>query len=101
MMPPVTWLQRLRRQLFPRHEQRDCCHYHGQDYHAIAALVNSAYRQLRRSDLYGDDLDELRYQLVREARLGDDERTTALLAAGRALRHSDPTACRRAALDLR
>ena len=79
MMPSLSWLQRLRRQLLPRHGVRDCCYYHRQDFHAIAAVVNAAYRQLRRSDLRGDDLDELRYKLVGEAQLSDDERTTALM----------------------
>jgi hypothetical protein len=79
MMPPLSWLQRMRRQLLPRHDVRDCCHYHRQDFHAIAAVVNTAYRQLRRSDLRGDDLDELRYKLVGETRLSEDERTTALM----------------------
>jgi hypothetical protein len=79
MMPPLSWVQRLRRQLLPRHGVLDCCHYHRQDFHAIAEVVNTVYRQLRRSDLRGDDLDELRYKLVGGAQLSEDERTTALM----------------------
>jgi hypothetical protein len=79
MMPPLTWLQRLLRQAFPRHDLRDCCHYHRQDFHAIAATVNVVHRQLRRSGADGDDADELRFRLTQEARLSEDERSTALL----------------------
>src|ERR1035441_5684962 len=75
----LTWLQRLLRQAFPRHDLRDCCHYHRQDFHAIAATVNVVHRQLRRSGADGDDADELRFRLTQEARLSEDERSTALL----------------------
>lgn len=79
MMPPLTWPQRLARQVFPRRGVRECCYYHRQDFHAIAAAVNAVYRQVRRSGLDGDDADDLKYRLLDQASLSEDERTTALL----------------------
>jgi len=66
-------------QVFPRRRVRDCCYYHRQDFHAIAAAVNAAHRQLRRSGLGGDDADELKFRLLEGSRLSEDERSTALL----------------------
>lgn len=79
MMPPLSWRQRVLRQVFPRRGVRDCCHYHRQDFHAIAATVNAVHRQLRRSGLDGEDTDELRFRLLEEAGLSEDERSTAML----------------------
>ena len=79
MMHPPSWLQRVLRQVFPRRGVRDCCYYHRQDFHAIAATVNAAHRQLLRSGLDGDDVDELRFRLLKEAGLSEDERSTAML----------------------
>jgi hypothetical protein len=79
MMPPLSWYRRVLRQAFPRHGTRDCCHYHRQDFHAIAATVNAVHRQLRRSGLDGADADELRFRLLDEAGLGEDEHRTAML----------------------
>lgn len=79
MMPPITWRQRVLRQVFPHHGVRDCCYYHGQDFHAIAAAVNAVYQQLRRSGLDGDDADELTFRLLAERRLSEDEHSTAVL----------------------
>ncbi len=79
MMPPLTWRQRVLRQVFPRRGALGCCYYHRQDFHAIAATVNAVHRQLRRSGLDGEDADELRFRLLNEAALSEDERTTALL----------------------
>lgn len=79
MMPALTWPQRLARQVFPYRGVRDCCYYHRQDFHAIAATVNAVHRQVRRSGLDGDDADELRYRLLEQASLSQDERTTASL----------------------
>lgn len=42
MMPPLTWPQRLARQVFPRRDVRECCYYHRQDFHAIAATASAA-----------------------------------------------------------
>jgi hypothetical protein len=42
MMPPLTWRQRILRQVFPCRGVRDCCYYHRQDFQAIAATVNGA-----------------------------------------------------------
>jgi len=79
MMPALSWPQRLARQVFPRRGVRECCYYHRQDFHAIAATVNAVYRQVRRSGLDGEDADDLRYRLLEQASLSEDERTTALL----------------------
>jgi hypothetical protein len=79
MMPPLSWRERVLRQVFPRRGVRDCCYYHRQDFHAIAAAVNAAHRQLRRSGLDGDDADELKSQLLEGSRLSEDERSTAML----------------------
>jgi len=79
MMPPITWRQRVLRQVFPRRSVRDCCYYHGQDFHAIAAAVNAVYQQLRSSGLDGDDADELTFRLLAERRLSEDEHSTAVL----------------------
>jgi hypothetical protein len=79
MMPALTWRQRALRQRAPRRGVQDCCHYHRQDFHAIAATVNAVHRQLRRSGLDGEDADELTFRLLREARLSEDERDTATL----------------------
>jgi len=79
MMPPLSWRQRVLRQVFPRRGVRDYCHYHRQDFRAIAATVNAVHRQLRRSGLDGEDADELRFRLLEEAGLSEDERSTAML----------------------
>ena len=79
MMPPITWRQRALRQVFPRRGVRDCCYYHGQDFHAIAAAVNAVYRQLRRRGLDGDDADELTFRLLDGCGLSEDEHSTAVL----------------------
>ena len=79
MTPPLSCRQRVLRQVFPRRGVRDCCHYHRQDFHAIAATVNAVHRQLRRSGLDGENADELRFRLLEEAGLGEDERSTAML----------------------
>jgi hypothetical protein len=79
MMPRLTRPQRLARQVFPRRNVRECCHYHRQDFHAIAATVNAVHRRVRRSGLDGEDADDLRYRLLEKASLSEDERTTALL----------------------
>jgi len=79
MMPPLTWRQRALRQVFPRRGVRDCCCYHRQDFHAIAAAVSAVHRQLRRGGLDGEDADEQRFRLLKETGLGEDERDTAML----------------------
>jgi hypothetical protein len=79
MMPPLGWRQRVLRQVFPRDGARDCCHYHRQDFRAIAATVNAVHRQLCRSGLDEDGADELSSWLLQEAGLSEDERTTAML----------------------
>jgi hypothetical protein len=79
MKPPLTWRQRAVRQVFPRRSARDCCYYHRQDFHAIAATVNAMHRQLRRAGLDDDDADELRFRLLKEAGLSEHERSTAVL----------------------
>lgn len=79
MMPPITWRQRLLRQVFPRRGVQDCCHYHRQDFHAIAAAVITAYRQISRRGLEDEEADELMFQLVRDAELTEAEQMTAML----------------------
>jgi hypothetical protein len=79
MMPPLTWLQRTLRQISPRRDVRDCCYHHRQDLHAIAATVNAVHKQLRRSGLDGEDADDLRFRLLEEAGLREDQRSTAML----------------------
>jgi hypothetical protein len=79
MMPPLSWRQRALRQIFPRRRAQECCYYHRQDFHAIAAAVNAAHRQLRRSGLDGDGADDLKFRLLERSRLSEDERTTAAL----------------------
>jgi hypothetical protein len=79
MMPPITWRQRLLRQVFPCRGVRDCCHYHRQDFHAIAAAVITAYRQISRRGLDDEEADELMFQWVRDAELTEAERMTAML----------------------
>ena len=79
MMPPITWRQRLLRQIFPRRSVLDCCLYHGQDLHAIAAAVITVYRQIRRRSLESEEADELMLRLLQDARLTKDEQATAML----------------------
>ena len=79
MMPPLTWRQRVLHQVFPRRGVRDCCYYHRQDFHAIAATVNEVYRRLRRNWLDGEEAEELTFRLLREASLSEDEHRTAML----------------------
>ena len=79
MMPGLTWRERLLRQVFPRRDLRKCCYYHQQDFHAIAAAVNSVHRQLSRTGLDGEEADELTFQFLKQSNLGEDERNTALL----------------------
>ena len=79
MMAPLSWRQRVLRQLFPRRDVRNCCYYHGQDFHAIAAAVNAVHRQLRRSGVDGDDADELTFRLLDGYGLSEDEHSTAVL----------------------
>jgi hypothetical protein len=79
MMSPLTWRQRVLRQVFPRRGVRDCCYYHRQDFHAVAATVNAAHRQLRRRDLDGDDADELKSRVLEGSGLSEEERSTAVL----------------------
>ena len=63
----------------PHRGVRDCCYYHRQDFHAIAAAVNAIHRQLRRSGLDGDDADELMFRLLDGCGLSEDEHSTAML----------------------
>jgi hypothetical protein len=79
MMPPITWRQRFLRQVFPRRGVRDCCHYHMQDFHAIAAAVITAYRQISRRRLEAEEADELMFQLLQDAGLTEAEQMTAAL----------------------
>jgi hypothetical protein len=79
MMPPITWRQRLLRQVFPRRSVQDCCHYHSQDFHAIAAAVITAYRQISRRGLEGEETDELMFRLLQDAGLTEAEQMTAAL----------------------
>lgn len=79
MIPPITWRQRLLRQVFPRRGVRDCCHYHGQDFHAIATAVVSIYQQVSRRGLEGEEADELTFRLLQATGLTDAERMTAML----------------------
>jgi hypothetical protein len=79
MMAPLTWRQRVLRQVIRRRGVRDCCHYHRQDFHAIAAAVNTVHRQLCRKGTDVEDTEELQFRLLGEARLSEDERTTAML----------------------
>jgi hypothetical protein len=79
MMPPITWRQRLLRQIFLRRSVRDCCLYHGQDLHAIAAAVISAYRQISDRGLEGEDADEFMSRLLQDSGLTEREQMTATL----------------------
>jgi hypothetical protein len=79
MMPPITWRQRLFRQVFPRRGIQDCCHYHRQDFHAIAATVITIYRQISHRGLEGEEADELTFQLLQDTRLTEAEQFTAML----------------------
>ena len=79
MMPPITLRQRLLRQIRPRRNGWNCCLYHRQNLHAIADAVNTAYRQMSRLGLEGDDADEFIYQFLDGAGLTKDERMTAIL----------------------
>ena len=79
MMPPITWRQRLLRQIFPRRGVQDCCYYHGQDFHAIAAAVITTYRQVSRHNLEGEQADELVSQLLQDTRLTETEQMTAMM----------------------
>lgn len=79
MMPPITWRQRLLRQIFPRRGPQDCCHYHRQDFHAIAAAVIMAYRQISLCGLEGEEAVQRAFRLLQDAGLTEDERTTATL----------------------
>jgi len=79
MMPPITWRQRLIRQVFPRRGLRECCHYHRQDLHAIAATVIVAYRQVNRSAMSDDEADELIFRVLQDSGLTKTEQMTARL----------------------
>jgi hypothetical protein len=79
MMPAITWRQRLFRQVFPRRGIQDCCHYHRQDFHAIAATVITIYRQISHRGLEGEEADELTFQLLQDTRLTEAEQFTAML----------------------
>lgn len=78
MMPPITWRKRLLRQVFPRRGVQDCCHYHQQDFHAIAAAVIMTHRQISRRGLEGEQADELIFQLLQDTGLTEAEQTTAV-----------------------
>jgi hypothetical protein len=77
MLSALTLPQRMMRQIFPRRSVRDCCYYHGQDFHAIAAVVNAAYRQGHRRGLDSEEAAEFASGLL--AGLSGDERRTAQL----------------------
>ena len=79
MMPPLTWRQRLIRQIFPRRRVEDCCYYHGQDFHAIATVVITAYRQVGRQNLEGEQADELISQLLQDTGLTETEQMTVMM----------------------
>lgn len=79
MMPPITWPQRRIRQLFPRRGVRDCCYYHRLDWHAIAEAVLMVASQVSLAEPDSDETDDLRYELLRGARLTEDEHTVAYL----------------------
>jgi hypothetical protein len=79
MMPPITWRQRLFRQVFPRRGVQGCCHYHRQDFHAIAAAVITVYRQISRRGLEGEEADELMFELLQDTGLTEAEQFTAML----------------------
>jgi len=79
MMPDLSWRQRVLRQISPRRDIRGCCYYHGQDFRAIAAVVNAVHRQCRRRRLDGEEAAGLASRLLDQARLGAEERGTAVL----------------------
>jgi hypothetical protein len=97
MMPPITRRQRLIRQIFPRRNIQDCCHYHRQNFHAIAAAAITAYQQISRRSLEDEEADELRSQLLRNSGLTKAEQMTAtlLLSEGCDIRIYRPRGTRR------
>jgi len=76
-MPPISWRQRLLRQIFPRRGLQDCCYYHRQGFHAIADAVITTYRQVSRHNLEAEQADELVSQLLHDTRLTETEQTIA------------------------
>jgi hypothetical protein len=79
MTLPITWRQRLIRRIFPRRGVQDCCYYHGQDFHAIADAVITAYRQVSRHTLDGEQADELIFRFLRDTGLTKAEQMTAMM----------------------
>jgi hypothetical protein len=84
MMPPITWRQRVIRQLFPRRGVRDCCYHHRHDWHAIAEAVLAVASQMNLAEPDNDETDELIYKLLQGRGLTEDEQmvTTLLLLEG-------------------
>jgi hypothetical protein len=79
MMPPITWPQRVIRQLFPHRDVRDCCYYHRLDWHAIAEAVLAVASQVNLAEPDSDETDDLKYELLEGAGLTDVEHTVAYL----------------------
>lgn len=97
MMPPMTWRERVLRQVFPSRDVRDCCYYHRQNFHLIASAVNSVHQRLRADGLEGEKAEELMDRLLARAGLSSDERSTArfLLTDGCGIHLWRPTGHRR------
>jgi hypothetical protein len=79
MMPPITWPQRIIRQLRPRRAVRDCCYYHRLNWHAIAEAVLTVASQVNLAEPDIDETDDLKYELLERITLTDDESTVAYL----------------------
>ncbi|MEV6535847.1 hypothetical protein AB0M86_40795 [Streptomyces sp. NPDC051639] len=64
----MTWLRRWARQVWPRREPRECCWYHGGDWHAVSAMALDVLKRARTEGIAAEDMEE--YALAHAAAAG-------------------------------
>jgi hypothetical protein len=52
----IGWARRLARQVVPRHRARECCWYHGGDWHRVCAIAIRLVRQAQRAGVAAHDV---------------------------------------------
>ncbi|MFF3326499.1 hypothetical protein [Streptomyces sp. NPDC002889] len=69
MLAGVGWRRRFMRQLLPyRGPARDCCWYHGGDWHAVAAMALDVLKRARAQRVAADDMEQYAVEQAAAAR---------------------------------
>ncbi|MFE9769441.1 hypothetical protein ACFYPC_33815 [Streptomyces sp. NPDC005808] len=58
MRAGVTWRQRWARQVLPRRGTRECCWYHGGDWHAVSAMALDVLKRARAQSVAPEEMGE-------------------------------------------